>query len=143
MTNYFLSLIVIGALVGTFASAPAPEPPSRSLASRTATSDPVVASHAVAGSSALDAHQPPIPFVRNGGALPTTAISPDAAMPDAEVQAREDLDSGAAQAAIEGDGYKGVSGLGRGIDGAWHAKAYRGTTEVRVTVDGSGRVSVE
>ena len=139
MTNYLLSLIVIGVLVGTFASAPAPEPPSRSLASRTATSDPAVA----AGSSALDAHQPPIPLVRNGGALPTTATSPDAAMPDAEVQAREDLDSGAAKAAIEADGYKGVSGLGRGTDGAWHAKAYRGTTEVQVTVDGSGRVSVE
>jgi hypothetical protein len=33
--------------------------------------------------------------------------------------------------------------LEKGSGGTWRAKAYRGTTEVRLTVDGTGRVSME
>ena len=54
------------------------------------------------------------------------------------MQAQDDLDLKAAKAAIEADGYKGVSLLGKGTDGAWRAKAYRGTTEVHLMVDGTG-----
>jgi hypothetical protein len=50
---------------------------------------------------------------------------------------------GAAKAAIEADGYKRASILGKGTNGAWRAKAHRGSTEVRLTVDGTGRVTSE
>ena len=30
-----------------------------------------------------------------------------------------------------------------GTDGTWRAKAYRGTTEVQLTVDGTGKVSTD
>ena len=61
----------------------------------------------------------------------------------AEQQAQDDLDKEAAKAAIELDGYKRVSILGKASNGAWRARAYRGATEVLLTVDGTGRVSME
>lgn len=150
MSNNLLTLIVMVALVWTVASAPAPEPVSRSVAARATTSDPAVASRAVAGtmagSAALQAHQPPIPLVRSVPALPTTATPPDVPMPDAKAQAQDDMDdvdARAARAAIEADGYKGVSMLGKGTNGTWRAKAYRGMTEVQLTVDVTGTVSAE
>ena len=143
MTNNFLNVIVLAALVGTFASAPAPEPLSPSMASRATPSAPTVASHAITGSSALEPHQPPIPLVRNVRASPTTATSPQVPVLEAEVPAPDDSDMTAAKAAIEADGYKGVSVLGKASNGTWRAKAYRGTTEVQLTVDGTGTVSAE
>jgi hypothetical protein len=47
----------------------------------------------------------------------------------------------AARAAIEADGYKGVQELRRGDNGVWHAKAFRGRTEVRLIVDARGAVT--
>ena len=47
----------------------------------------------------------------------------------------------AARAAIEADGYKGVQELRRGDNGVWHAKAFRGRTEVRLIVDTRGAVT--
>ena len=47
----------------------------------------------------------------------------------------------AARAAIEADGYKSVQELRRGDNGVWHAKAFRGRTEVRLTVDARGAVT--
>jgi len=49
----------------------------------------------------------------------------------------------AARAAIEADGYKGVTVLRRGANGIWHASALRGKTTVMLTVDGSGSVSAD
>jgi hypothetical protein len=119
MTHNILNLIVLAVLVGTFATAPMPEPSWRSLASRVTTSDPAVASRDPAGSGAVQ------------GVWPRKAQAPDG------------LDMRAAQAAIEADGYERVSVLGRGADGTWRAKAYKGTSEVRLTVDGRGRVTAE
>ena len=119
MTHNILNLIVLAALVGTFAAAPMPEPAWRSLASRATTSDPTVASRGPAGSGAVEAVWP------------------------RKAQAPDGLDMRAAQAAIEADGYERVSVLGKGSDGTWRAKAYKGTSEVRLTVDGRGRVSAE
>jgi len=56
---------------------------------------------------------------------------------------RPELAQTAAKAALELDGYKRVTVLGRGSNGAWRAKGYRGTTEVLLTVDDTGRVSTE
>ncbi len=47
----------------------------------------------------------------------------------------------AARAAIEADGYKSVQALRRGDNGVWQAKAFRGKTEVQLTVDARGGVS--
>ena len=60
-----------------------------------------------------------------------------------EQQAQEDLDRRGAKETIELDGYKRVSIIGKASNGAWRAKGYRGTTEVLLTVDGTGRVSVD
>jgi len=49
----------------------------------------------------------------------------------------------AARATIEAGGYVSVTALGKGADGTWRAKAYRGKTEVQLTVDGMGRISTE
>lgn len=59
------------------------------------------------------------------------------------VPARGPLDRWAIRAAIEAHGYESVDVLGRGTDGSWRAKAYRGQTEVRLVVDGMGRVSAQ
>ena len=57
-------------------------------------------------------------------------------------QTQDDLERKAAKAAIELDGYKRVSIVGKASNGAaWRAKGYRGTTEVLLTVDGTGSVS--
>ena len=53
------------------------------------------------------------------------------------------IDSAAAKAAIEACGYSEVSVLAPGTDGTWRAKAYKGATEVQLTVDGTGRVSTD
>jgi hypothetical protein len=140
---YFLSLIVLAALAWAFVNPPAAEPMPRAVGSRATISDPVTASHATADSNLLEAHRPPIPLMRNVRALPRTAATPDVAMAVAEVQAPDNLDIGTAKAAIEADGYKRVSVIGKQGNGTWRAKAYRGQTEVQLTVDGSGRVSLE
>jgi hypothetical protein len=49
----------------------------------------------------------------------------------------------AARAAIEADGYKGVTVLRKGNNGVWHASALRGKTTVMLTVDGNGSVSAD
>jgi hypothetical protein len=49
----------------------------------------------------------------------------------------------AARVAIEADGYKGVQALRRGDNGVWHAKAFRGKTEVQLTVDARGAVTAD
>ena len=54
-----------------------------------------------------------------------------------------DAGDGAAKAAIEADGYKGVKVLRQGPNGIWYAKAMRGKTEVGLTVDAGGRVALE
>ena len=46
-----------------------------------------------------------------------------------------------ARASIQADGYKGVQMLRQGANGAWHAKALRGQTEVLLVVDSRGGVT--
>jgi len=56
---------------------------------------------------------------------------------------QDDLDRRAAKAAAEEDGYKRVTIIGKASNGAWRVKGLRGTTEVLLTVDGTGRVSMD
>lgn len=62
---------------------------------------------------------------------------------DTDAQVQGDLDRNAAKAAIEADGYKRVSALVKATNGAWRAKAFRGSTEVQLTVDSTGSVSAD
>ena len=80
--------------------------------------------------------------ISGGSAAPPPTVPAEPA-PDAEAQAQDDLERKGARAAVEADGYKRVTVLGKASNGTWRAKAYRGTTEVRLTVDGTGRVSME
>ena len=63
-----------------------------------------------------------------------------ASRPSATAIASPAIDSTAVKAAIEACGYSEVSVLAPGADGTWRAKAYMGTAEVRLIVDGTGRV---
>jgi hypothetical protein len=146
MMNNLLSATVLAGLVGTAAWAPVPEPAPRSVASRPAPSvsaDVAAGSPIVAVSNTLPSQHPPIPIVRGPRAVPAVAASPEARASQAESLPQTRSDRSSAQAAIEADGYSRVTVLGRSADGTWRAKAYRGTTEVQVTVDGAGRVSSE
>jgi hypothetical protein len=138
---YFLSPIVLAALAWASVHPPVAELQPRSVASGATTSDPGIAPHATAVSTLMEAHRPPIPLMRNARVLATAAATPEVAVADADVQPPDNLDVGTAKAAIEADGYKRVSVLGRGGNGSWRAKAYRGQTEVELIVDGAGRVS--
>jgi hypothetical protein len=53
------------------------------------------------------------------------------------------LNRGAARAAIEADGYKGVRDLAQAPDGQWTARALRGATEIAVSVAADGSVSAK
>ena len=53
------------------------------------------------------------------------------------------LAGGAAKAAVEADGYKRVVVLGPGPNGTWRVKGYRGNTEVLLTVDEAGSVTLD
>ena len=50
------------------------------------------------------------------------------------------IDGTTAKAAIEASGYSEVSGLTKAADGTWRANAYFGKAEVKLVVDGKGRV---
>jgi hypothetical protein len=143
MTNNFLTLAVLAALGWTFANAPVPQPNARSLAPRATAPDSAVASPIVAASISLEAHQPPVPLVRSVRSSAMKATPPAVAVPDPEMKTQDILDERAAKAAIEADGYKRVSLLGKSGNGTWRAKAYRGSTDVQLTVDSTGRVTAD
>jgi hypothetical protein len=144
--NKVLTLGVLAVLGWLFinGSHPLTAPIAQSSASRTLAADTSVTSYAATDRGVVvEARRAPVPLVRNLRTLPVAAGLSEVAVPDAEAQAQDDLNKKAAKAAIEADGYKRASVLGKGIDGSWRAKAYRGSTEVRLTVDGTGRVTLD
>jgi hypothetical protein len=124
------------------------EPATRLVASRSTTiTGP--AFEPIADRNVLEARRAPVPLVRT---VRLSAVTPNAVnnlTPSAEQKAEDeqkvqgDLDKQAARAAVEADGYKRANLVGKASNGSWRAKAYRGTTEVWLTVDGSGRVSLD
>ena len=120
------------------------ETTARPAASQIAAADTSMTSSATAARSPiLEAHRDPVPLVRNVRVFPTSPVSTDTLVVGTEQQAQEDLDRRGAKAAIELDGYKRVDIIGKASNGAWRAKGYRGTAEVLLTVDGTGRVSMD
>ena len=88
--------------------------------------------------------RPPVPTVEPASRPPSAAAEPTGGAGTEEPPVRDArLADGAAKAAVEADGYKRVTVLGPGPNGTWRVKAYRGDTEVVVTVDGTGTVTLE
>lgn len=108
---------------------------------------------AVLRKASLDVRQAPVPLQvkpRPPVNLPA-ADAPAAGAPGASAKTEAVASAPAAtdnkfsetavRAAIQADGYKGVQVLRKGVNGMWHAKAMRGTTEVLLAVDSSGNVT--
>ena len=87
--------------------------------------------------------QASIPVVEPPPRSPAPAVEPTSGSEPAEPTAPEQFDSAAAKTAVETDGYKRVTVLGKGPNGSWRAKGFRGATEVLLTVDSTGRVSMD
>jgi len=118
---------------------------------------PAVTSNDTGSSRAIDMRPAPVPLVRKvtttpwsplptvevAPRLPTAAVEPTGGASAAELPARDELTGTAAKAAVESDGYKRVTVLGPGPNGTWRVKGYRGDTEIVVTVDGAGTVTME
>lgn len=143
MANNFLILETLAAFgwVAVNGTPPSTEPAARPSASRVAAAESSKTVHP-ASAPPLEARQAPVPLVRNF--RPPPEASPVVA-PAVEAQppTQDGLDMKAAKAAVEADGYKRVTVLGKAGNGAWRAKGFRGATEVLLTVDSSGSVSMD
>src|SRR5262249_22965521 len=125
-------------------------------AARSVDRGPSVTTNATGPSDAMpETRRAPVPLVRKVPTTPRAPIAvfdavprsppvePTSGVEPPEPTAPERFDSKAAKMAVEADGYKRVTVLGKAGNGGWRAKAFRGTTEVLLTVDGTGTVSVE
>lgn len=143
MANNFLILETLAAFgwVLVNGTPPSTESAARSPASRVAAADSSNTVHPAAAPP-LVARQAPVPLVRNFRPPPEASplVAPEV---DTQPRAQDGLDMKAAKAAVEADGYKRVTVLGKAGNGTWRAKGFRGATEVPLTVDGSGRVSMD
>jgi hypothetical protein len=144
MANNFLILGTLAVFGWAAVNGPPPstEPTVRPAVSRAAATNSSKTAYATA-SPMLEARQAPVPLVRNARPRPEPSPAAAPAVVDPQQQAQDDLDRKAARAAVEADGYKRVTLLGKASNGAWRAKGFRGSTEVLLTVDGTGRVSMD
>ena len=147
--NNFLALGAVVACGWVASNVVLLEPAARSVSSRPMTvAAPAYAFQPFVGRNVVEARRAPVPLIRNTRppvvaptSIDTSSVSADAAIVSADQKAQDDLDEKAAKAAVEADGYKRATLVGKASNGSWRAKAYRGTTEVWLTVDGTGRVS--
>jgi hypothetical protein len=116
-----------------------------------------LASNETASSREVELRPAPVPLVRRVTKIsrpppstgeppprpPTAAVEPMAGPDAAEPLSGNARAGGAAKAAVEADGYKRVMVLGRGPNGTWRVKGHRGNTEVLLTVDEAGSVTLE
>jgi hypothetical protein len=151
-----LALVMTTAGVASaFAPVPqdsAPRPPTRDLAMPVVAPQPAAALAAapvpepVVKKVSVEVRQAPVPLLmkpRPPVEEKTIDAATVAATPEVSAKTPDATGDSAAKAAIEADGYKGVKALRQGGNGIWFARAMRGTTEVALTVDASGRVSLE
>src|SRR5262245_15455797 len=144
MANNFLILGTLAVLGWVFVDGPSPtrNPRAQLLVSRVAAGSSSTTPYVMSGQSPpLEARRAPVPLVRNVRVPSAPAASANAPTAPTEQQVQDELDRKAAKAAVELDGYKRVTILGKASNGAWRAKGYRGAAEVVLTVDGTGRVS--
>ena len=119
MAHNFLILGTLAALGWAFVngSPPSIEPAARSSASSVAAPDSSKIAYAATG-PALEARQAPVPLVRNVRPPPETPSLAELPAHDAQQQGQDDLNRNAAKAAVEADGYKRVTVLGKTGNGA-------------------------
>ena len=151
----FLALALVTTTAGV-ASAFAPvsqdlgaRPPARELAMPVVAKQPpavplVTTPEPVGKNVSFEIRRAPVPLLMK----PRPTIEPpvfdaDAVGPEVPAKMGDSSSENAAKAAIEADGYKRAKVLRQGENGIWYAKAMRGTTEVSLTVDATGRVSLE
>jgi hypothetical protein len=111
---------------------------------------PAIKSNAAGSSGAIEMRRAPVPFVREIMTTPRPPVPtvepasrPTGGAGAEEPPARDALRAEGAKAAVEADGYKRATVLGPGPSGTWRVKAYRGNTEVVVTVDNTGSVTAD
>ena len=148
--NNFLALGALVASNWAISNALPPKPVAGPDASRsTTTAAPVISSQTIVGRNVLETRRAPVPLVRTVHSSIVTPTSVEASTLSSEQKAQDeqkvqdDLDRKAVKAAVEADGYKRATLIGKASNGSWRAKAYRGATEVWLTVDGTGRVSLD
>ena len=103
---------------------------------------PATTSDPAGRADAVETRHQPVPVLWTN----RTSIAPRPVDPEVALANDTDVDKiaeSAAKAAIEADGYRAVRILQRATGGEWRARALRGATEVGLTVDGSGNVSVD
>jgi hypothetical protein len=143
MANNLFLLGMVGAISWVFLSEPPAMKPA-SLSSRAAVTDASTSSYVRAGHSFdIEARQDPVPLVRSLRASPAPPVAAVSAETPVTTEEQDAQDRRVAKAAAEQDGYKRVSIIGKASAGAWRAKGFRGTTEVLLTIDGAGRVSMD
>jgi hypothetical protein len=141
-------MMTVAGVASAFALAP-PEPAARELPMPVVAKQPAVLPVAAAPDPAIkkasfEVRHAPVPLLMKP--RPTIAqpiFDADAVGLEVPVKTNVGSSEGAAKAAIEADGYKGVKALRQGANGMWYAKAMRGTAEVPLTVDAAGRVALE
>ena len=102
------------------------------------------APEAVVRKSSFEVRQAPVPLLMKAHKpVEQPTFDADAVGPGVPAPANDGFGESAVKAAVETDGYKGVKVLRKGENGIWYAKAMRGTTEVTLTVDAGGRVTLE
>ena len=132
-----LALVVtLGGVASAHYSLPLPETGLRSVMPSRISAPGLQETSRIA--AAPQARQAPVPLVR----APNPPYVPPKELQEAtETPPQNEFDKKAAKAAIEADGYRGVTVLSKAANGGWRARALRGATEVQLTVDSSGRVS--
>ena len=120
----------------------AAQPPARDLVM------PVVARQPAAALPVAPAPEPVVKkasFEVRQAPVDAPAAAPEVSPKTGDVAGESAVKAGesAAKAAIEADGYKGVKVLRQGANGLWYARAMRGSTEVPLTVNAAGHVSLE
>jgi hypothetical protein len=154
--NHFLALGAFVSCGWVASSVVQLEPETRPVASRSTTIAAPAASAPVGGRDTIEPRRAPVPVARKTRApvVPSTSIDALIALADVptvsaeqnaqdEQKPQDDVDRKAAKAAVEADGYKRATLVGKASNGSWRAKAHRGTTEVWLTVDSTGRVSLD
>ena len=154
----FLVLALVMSVAGVASAfAPVPQdltarPAARELAMPVAAKQPEAVPAAPAPEPAVkkasfEIRQAPVPLVMKARpTIETPVFDADAVGPEVPALAKAGdapAENSAAKAAIEADGYRNAKVVRQGENGIWYAKAMRGTTEVSLTVDATGRVSLE
>ena len=114
MANNFLILGTLATFGWVFVNGtpPSTEPAARSIAPRVETADPSKTAYAAAN-PVLEARQAPVPLIRIVRPPPEAPLVAQPAV-DAQQQSQDDLGRKAAKAAVEADGYRRVTVVGKG-----------------------------